>query len=108
MNLFSQGVDPELDISDIDAIRRVAEYCNRLPVHPRHPYVGALVYTAFPGSHQDAIKKRSSALGTDYDTWGVPYLPIDPKHVGRPYEAGTRVTSPSGQGGDAYPMPPQQ
>src|SRR3546814_4993330 len=76
MNLFSQGVDPELDISDIDAIRRVAEYCNRLPVHPRHPYVGDLVYTAFSGSHQDAIKKGFSALGTDYDEWGVPYLPI--------------------------------
>jgi len=104
MNLFSQGVDPELDISDIDALRRVAEYCNRLPVHPRHPYVGDLVYTAFSGSHQDAIKKGFDALGEDYDTWGVPYLPIDPKHVGRTYEAVIRVNSQSGKGGVAYIM----
>jgi 2-isopropylmalate synthase len=102
MNLFSQGVDPELDIGDIDALRRVAEYCNRLPVHPRHPYVGDLVYTAFSGSHQDAIKKGFDALGEDYDTWGVPYLPIDPKHVGRTYEAVIRVNSQSGKGGVAY------
>jgi 2-isopropylmalate synthase len=102
MNLFSQGVDPELDISDIDALRRVAEYCNRLPVHPRHPYVGDLVYTAFSGSHQDAIKKGFDALGDDYDVWGVPYLPIDPKHVGRTYEAVIRVNSQSGKGGVAY------
>ena len=73
MNLFTQGVDPELDISDIDALRRVAEYCNRLPVHPRHPYVGDLVYTSFSGSHQDAIKKGFDALGYgDYEEWGVP------------------------------------
>ena len=104
MNLFSQGVDPELDISDIDALRRVAEYCNRLPVHPRHPYVGDLVYTAFSGSHQDAIKKGFDALPADYDTWGVPYLPIDPKHVGRTYEAVIRVNSQSGKGGVAYIM----
>ncbi|CAN5515597.1 2-isopropylmalate synthase [soil metagenome] len=104
MNLFTQGVDPELDISDIDALRRVAEYCNRLPVHPRHPYVGDLVYTAFSGSHQDAIKKGFDALGTDYDTWGVPYLPLDPKHVGRTYEAVIRVNSQSGKGGVAYIM----
>jgi 2-isopropylmalate synthase len=104
MNLFSQGVDPELDISDIDALRRAAEYCNRLPVHPRHPYVGDLVYTAFSGSHQDAIKKGFDALGTKYDTWGVPYLPIDPKHVGRTYEAVIRVNSQSGKGGVAYIM----
>jgi 2-isopropylmalate synthase len=104
MNLFSQGVDPQLDISDIDALRRVAEYCNRLPVHPRHPYVGDLVYTAFSGSHQDAIKKGFDALGEDYDTWGVPYLPIDPKHVGRTYEAVIRVNSQSGKGGVAYIM----
>src|SRR5262245_36527873 len=104
MNLFSQGVDPELDITDIDALRRTAEYCNRLPVHPRHPYVGDLVYTAFSGSHQDAIKKGFDALGTDYDTWGVPYLPIDPKHVGRTYEAVIRVNSQSGKGGVAYIM----
>ena len=83
MNLFSQGVDPELDITDIDALRRVAEYCNRLPVHPRHPYVGDLVYTAFSGSHQDAIKKGIEALARATTTsWEVPYLPIDPKHVG--------------------------
>ncbi len=104
MNLFSQGVDPELDISDIDALRRVAEYCNRLPVHPRHPYVGDLVYTAFSGSHQDAIKKGFEALPDDYDEWGVPYLPIDPKHVGRTYEAVIRVNSQSGKGGVAYIM----
>ncbi|HVW32447.1 MAG TPA: 2-isopropylmalate synthase, partial [Acidimicrobiia bacterium] len=104
MNLFSQGVDPELDISDIDSLRRVAEYCNRLPVHPRHPYVGELVYTAFSGSHQDAIKKGFDALGTDYDVWEVPYLPIDPKHTGRSYEAVIRVNSQSGKGGVAYIM----
>jgi 2-isopropylmalate synthase len=104
MNLFAQGVDPELDISDIDALRRVAEYCNRLPVHPRHPYVGDLVYTAFSGSHQDAIKKGMEALPRDYAVWGVPYLPIDPKHVGRTYEAVIRVNSQSGKGGVAYIM----
>jgi 2-isopropylmalate synthase len=104
MNLFSQGVDPELDISDIDALRRVAEYCNRLPVGPRHPYVGDLVYTSFSGSHQDAIKKGFEALPPDYDVWGVPYLPIDPKHVGRSYEAVVRVNSQSGKGGVAYVM----
>jgi 2-isopropylmalate synthase len=104
MNLFSQGIDPRLDVSDIDALRRVAEYCNRLPVHPRHPYVGDLVYTAFSGSHQDAIKKGFAALGDDYDTWAVPYLPIDPKHVGRTYEAVIRVNSQSGKGGVAYIM----
>jgi 2-isopropylmalate synthase len=104
MNLFSQGVDPELDISDIDALRRVAEYCNRLPVHDRHPYVGDLVYTSFSGSHQDAIKKGLEALPSDYDTWEVPYLPIDPKHVGRSYEAVVRVNSQSGKGGVAYIM----
>ena len=104
MNLFSQGIDPGLDITDIDALRRVAEYCNRLPVHPRHPYVGDLVYTAFSGSHQDAIKKGMDALPRDYDTWEVPYLPIDPKHVGRSYEAVIRVNSQSGKGGVAYIM----
>jgi 2-isopropylmalate synthase len=85
-------------------LRRVAEYCNRLPVHPRHPYVGDLVYTAFSGSHQDAIKKGIDALPRDYDTWEVPYLPIDPKHVGRTYEAVIRVNSQSGKGGVAYIM----
>ena len=104
MNLFAQGVDPELDISDIDALRRTAEYCNRLPVHPRHPYAGDLVYTSFSGSHQDAIKKGFEALPDDYQRWGVPYLPIDPKHVGRSYEAVIRVNSQSGKGGVAYVM----
>jgi 2-isopropylmalate synthase len=115
MNLFSQGVDPELDISDIDALRRVTEYANRLPIHPRHPYVGDLVYTSFSGSHQDAIKKGFEALYAeqggiggrgdgDYEVWGVPYLPIDPKHVGRSYEAVVRVNSQSGKGGVAYIM----
>jgi 2-isopropylmalate synthase len=104
MNLFSQGVDPMLDMSDIDALRRTAEYCNRLPVHPRHPYVGDLVYTAFSGSHQDAIKKGMEALPADYKAWAVPYLPIDPKHVGRSYEAVIRVNSQSGKGGVAFVM----
>ncbi len=108
MNLFAQGVDPELDISDIDALRRVAEYCNRLPVHPRHPYVGDLVYTAFSGSHQDAIKKGMEALPRDYAVWEVPYLPIDPMHVGRTYEAVIRVNSQSGKGGVAYIMKVEQ
>ncbi len=111
INLFVQGIDPELDISDIDALRRTAEYCNRLPVHPRHPWVGDLVYTAFSGSHQDAIKKGFEALdkkaasnGGDYPEWGVPYLPLDPKHLGRTYEAVIRVNSQSGKGGVAYVM----
>lgn len=104
MNMFMNGVDPELDISDIDALRRVAEYCNRLPVPERHPYVGDLVYTSFSGSHQDAIKKGFEALPKNYDTWGVPYLPIDPKHVGRTYEKVIRVNSQSGKGGVAYVM----
>ncbi len=109
MNLFMNGVDPELDISDIDALRRVAEYCNRLPVPARHPYAGDLVYTSFSGSHQDAIKKGFDALAArtvdgQYDRWGVPYLPIDPKHVGRTYEAVIRVNSQSGKGGVAYLM----
>ena len=111
INLFVNGVDPELDISDIDALRRVAEYCNRLPVHPRHPWVGDLVYTAFSGSHQDAIKKGFEALnrtaaanGGEYPKWGVPYLPLDPKHLGRSYEAVIRVNSQSGKGGVAYVM----
>ena len=111
INLFVNGVDPQLDISDIDALRRTAEYCNRLPVHPRHPWVGDLVYTAFSGSHQDAIKKGFEALakkaeanGGDYPEWGVPYLPLDPKHLGRRYEAVIRVNSQSGKGGVAYVM----
>ena len=106
LNIFSQGVDPELDITNIDNLRRVTEYANRLPVHPRHPYVGDLVYTSFSGSHQDAIKKGFAALShpTDYEEWGVPYLPIDPAHVGRSYEAVIRVNSQSGKGGVAYIM----
>ncbi|MDA8063681.1 MAG: 2-isopropylmalate synthase [Actinomycetota bacterium] len=104
LNLMSQGVDPRLDISDIDALKHVAEHCNRLPVHPRHPYAGDLVYTAFSGSHQDAIKKGMAALDQGYETWEVPYLPIDPKHVGRTYEAIIRVNSQSGKGGVAYLM----
>ncbi|MEX1286343.1 MAG: 2-isopropylmalate synthase [Acidimicrobiia bacterium] len=102
LNLFSQGVDPELDFTDIDEIRRETEYCNQLPVHPRHPYGGDLVYTAFSGSHQDAIKKGMAALADDYDRWEVPYLPIDPHHVGRTYEAVVRVNSQSGKGGVSY------
>ncbi len=104
LNLFSQGVDPRLDFSDIDGARRLVEHCNRLPVHPRHPYVGDLVYTAFSGSHQDAIKKGFEALGKDYDVWEVPYLPVDPHHLGRSYEAVIRVNSQSGKGGVAYIM----
>jgi 2-isopropylmalate synthase len=104
LNLFSQGVDPELDVSDIDGLRRVVEYANRIPVHPRHPYVGDFVYTAFSGSHQDAIKKGLEALPANAGVWEVPYLPIDPKHVGRTYEAVIRVNSQSGKGGVAYIM----
>ena len=105
VNLFSHGVDPELDFSDIDEVRRVVEYCNQLPVHIRHPYVGELVYTAFSGSHQDAIKKGMDAIEGQRDgVWEVPYLPIDPKDVGRTYEAIIRVNSQSGKGGVAYIM----
>ncbi|ABD12987.1 isopropylmalate/homocitrate/citramalate synthase [Frankia casuarinae] len=103
MNLFSQGIDPMIDFSDIDGIRRAVEYCNQLPVHPRHPYGGDLVYTAFSGSHQDAIKKGFEAMErTGQTRWEVPYLPIDPKDVGRSYEAVIRVNSQSGKGGVAY------
>ena len=104
MNLFSQGIDPALDFGDIEKVRRVAEYATRLPVHPRHPYAGDLVYTAFSGSHQDAIKKGMAAIGEHYDEWEVPYLPIDPKHTGRTYEAIIQVNSQSGKGGVAYLM----
>ncbi|MFI6078296.1 2-isopropylmalate synthase [Actinoplanes sp. NPDC051343] len=113
LNLFSQGIDPMIDFSDIDEVKRTVEYCNQLPVHERHPYVGDLVYTAFSGSHQDAIKKGFAFLQADADaagvdiekfTWGVPYLPIDPKDVGRSYEAVIRVNSQSGKGGVAYIM----
>ena len=101
LNLYTQGVDPQLDFSDIDEIRRVVEYCNQLPVHPRHPYVGDLVFTSFSGSHQDAIKKAFAARRDD-DVWEMPYLPIDPKDLGRSYEAIIRVNSQSGKGGIAY------
>jgi 2-isopropylmalate synthase len=113
LNLFSRGVDPQIDFSSIDEVKRTVEYCNQLPVHERHPYAGDLVYTAFSGSHQDAIKKGFDALaadaaaaGVDLDryAWGVPYLPIDPKDVGRTYEAVIRVNSQSGKGGVAYIM----
>ena len=104
MNLFSQGVDPALDFGDIDKVRRVAEFATRMAVDPRHPYAGDLVYTAFSGSHQDAIKKGFEALGDDYDLWEVPYLPIDPSHTGRTYEAIIQVNSQSGKGGVAYIM----
>ncbi len=103
LNLFSQGVEPGLDVTEINEIRRVAEHCNQLPVHPRHPYVGDLVYTAFSGSHQDAIKKGFEAMETTGQTlWEVPYLPIDPEDVGRSYEDVIRVNSQSGKGGVAY------
>jgi len=103
LNLFSQGIDPGLVIGDIDEIVRTVEHCNQLPVHPRHPYAGELVYTAFSGSHQDAIKKGFEALAKRNDTlWEVPYLPIDPKDLGRTYEAVIRVNSQSGKGGVAY------
>jgi 2-isopropylmalate synthase len=103
LNLFSQGVDPGLAITDIDDIVRTVEHCNQLPVHPRHPYAGELVYTAFSGSHQDAIKKGFEALEKRNDAlWEVPYLPIDPKDLGRSYEAVIRVNSQSGKGGVAY------
>lgn len=101
LNLYSQGVSPGLDFSDIDEIRRTVEFCNQLPVHPRHPYAGDLVYTSFSGSHQDAIKKAFSAR-VDTDVWDMPYLPIDPKDVGRSYEAVIRVNSQSGKGGISY------
>jgi 2-isopropylmalate synthase len=113
MNLFSQGIDPQIDFSDIDEIRRTVEYCNQLPVGERHPWGGDLVFTAFSGSHQDAINKGFDALHTDAEragepvdqfAWEVPYLPIDPKDVGRTYEAVIRVNSQSGKGGVAYIM----
>ncbi|MFD1826400.1 MULTISPECIES: 2-isopropylmalate synthase [Mumia] len=113
MNLFSQGIDPQIDFSDIDEVRRTVEYCTGLPVHPRHPYAGDLVYTAFSGSHQDAIKKgledldRQAAergIPVSEMPWEAPYLPIDPHDVGRSYEAVIRVNSQSGKGGVAYIM----
>ena len=113
LNLFSQGIDPMINFADIDEIRRTVEYCNQIPVHPRHPYAGDLVYTAFSGSHQDAIKKGFEALEAEAASagvpfaeypWAVPYLPIDPHDVGRTYEAVIRVNSQSGKGGVAYVM----
>nr|WP_090278415.1 2-isopropylmalate synthase [Mycolicibacterium komanii]CRL73899.1 2-isopropylmalate synthase [Mycolicibacterium komanii] len=113
LNMFSRGVDPQIDFSNIDEIRRTVEYCNQLPVHERHPYGGDLVYTAFSGSHQDAINKGLDQMKVDADAadkdvddilWQVPYLPIDPKDVGRTYEAVIRVNSQSGKGGVAYIM----
>ena len=101
LNLYTQGVSPELDFSQIDEIRRMVEHCNQLPVHPRHPYVGELVYTSFSGTHQDAIKK-AFALHAEDAVWAIPYLPIDPKDLGRSYEAVIRVNSQSGKGGMAY------
>ncbi len=111
LNLFSQGIDPHIDFSDLDEIKRTVEYCNQLPVHERSPYGGDLVYTAFSGSHQDAIKKgfelmhkesKDKGVHIDELVWAVPYLPIDPKDVGRSYEAVIRVNSQSGKGGVAY------
>jgi 2-isopropylmalate synthase len=108
MNLFSQGIDPQLDLSDLDELKRTAEYCNQLAVHERSPWAGDLVYTAFSGSHQDAIKKGFEAMAAEAERqgvsvddleWGVPYLPIDPRDVGRSYEAVIRVNSQSGKGG---------
>ena len=113
MNLASQGIDPQIDFSDVDRVRRTVEYCTQLPVHERHPYGGDLVFTAFSGSHQDAIKKgleamqaQAAAQGASVDdlVWAVPYLPIDPRDVGRTYEAVIRVNSQSGKGGMAYLM----
>ena len=106
LNLHSQGIDPGIDFSDIGEVIRTVEYCNQLPVHPRHPYGGELVFTAFSGSHQDAIKKGLAARAADVargnEIWDVPYLPIDPADLGRTYEAVIRVNSQSGKGGIAY------
>jgi 2-isopropylmalate synthase len=105
MNMFSQGVDPKLDISNVNELVRMAEYCNQLPVHPRHPYAGELVFTAFSGSHQDAINKGFKAMkASNQSLWEVPYLPIDPMDLGRSYEAVVRINSQSGKGGIAYVM----
>jgi 2-isopropylmalate synthase len=103
MNMYTQGVNPQLDFSNITPIMREVEYCNQLPVHPRHPYVGDLVFTAFSGSHQDAIKKGMADRRAHPEApWDVPYLPIDPLDVGRSYEAVIRVNSQSGKGGISY------
>jgi len=103
LNMYTQGINPLLDFSDIDEVIQTVEYCNQLPVHPRHPYAGELVFTAFSGSHQDAIKKGFAAQEARNDLiWDVPYLPIDPKDLGRDYEAVIRVNSQSGKGGVAW------
>lgn len=103
LNMFTQGIDPQLDFSNINAVMREVEYCNQLPVHPRHPYAGDLVFTAFSGSHQDAIKKGLHALSqSNSPEWAVPYLPIDPSDLGRSYEAVVRINSQSGKGGIAF------
>ncbi len=101
LNLYTQGIAPGLDFSDINAIARVAEECTQLPIHPRHPYVGDLVFTSFSGSHQDAIKKGFTAQRND-DVWAIPYLPIDPADLGRTYDSVIRINSQSGKGGIAY------
>ena len=101
MNLYTQGIHPGLDFSNINEVARCVEHCNQLPIHPRHPYVGDLVFTAFSGSHQDAIKKGFAARA-EGDVWEVPYLPIDPRDLGRTYESVIRVNSQSGKGGIAY------
>jgi 2-isopropylmalate synthase len=103
LNLYTQGIAPGLDFSDINAVARTVEYCNQLPIHPRHPYVGDLVFTAFSGSHQDAIKKGLAAQKPD-TLWDVPYMPIDPADLGRSYDSVIRVNSQSGKGGVAYLM----
>lgn len=109
LNMYTQGVDPGLDFSDIDAIAKTVEYCNQLPIHPRHPYVGELVYTSFSGSHQDAIKKGFAAREQQNDEfWEMPYLPIDPADLGRDYEAVIRVNSQSGKGGFAWVLEQDQ
>lgn len=109
LNLYTQGVDPELDFSDIDEVIQTVEYCNQLPVHPRHPYGGELVFTAFSGSHQDAIKKGFAAAEQRNDElWAIPYLPIDPADLGRSYEAVIRVNSQSGKGGFAWVLEQDQ
>lgn len=109
LNMYTQGIDPELDFSDIDEVIQTVEYCNQLPVHPRHPYGGELVFTAFSGSHQDAIKKGFAAQETRNDElWSIPYLPIDPADLGRSYEAVIRVNSQSGKGGFAWVLEQDQ
>ncbi len=101
--MLTQGIDPKLDFSNINSVMREVEYCNQLPVHPRHPYAGDLVFTAFSGSHQDAIKKGFQSMKESNDPlWAVPYLPIDPADLGRSYEAVVRINSQSGKGGVAF------